>query len=177
VSRRTVEEWRRAVYMSPRVNDATRVLLLYLADHMRADRTVSVPQATIAKGIGKSPRRVAERVKQGLESGLLDRKAPGYRGHTAIYQGLFPNAESMSPTSTLSSAETRTLSPLERVRHGGYPTTRADLTARVADRDVGNDEKPEDRPAVVDLPVCQWHGHARCPDDCANHPANREATA
>ena len=173
MSRRSVEQWRREVYRSHRLGDAARVLLLYLADHMSTDRKVSVPRATIAKALNRSERRVSERVSAAHEAGFLSTVSAGHRGHVPVYQGLFPSAERETATSTLSSRQSVTLSTLERETHGGPTTTRADLTARVTDRDVGNDEETEDRPARSGLLVCDCHGLA----DCSSLGPNREAIA
>lgn len=87
--RRTVEDWRRAVYKST-VTDAVRVYLLRLADHMDADRTVCVPRRQLARELNRHEQRIAERTTAAIKAGLLDVVSPGYKGHTAVYQGLFP---------------------------------------------------------------------------------------
>jgi hypothetical protein len=117
--RRTLNDWKREVYRSRKIGDPVRVLLLCMADHMRADRTISVPRATLAKAIGKSERRVSERVSAAHKAGLLSTVSAGYRGHTAVYQGLFPDHKSGTSTSPLSGAETRPLSTLESGTPGG----------------------------------------------------------
>lgn len=166
MSRRSVEDWRRQVYRATVVGGRVQVLLLLMADHMRADRKVSIPRARLAAYLDITERRVSERIKVAIEHGYLDKVGGGYRGRTAEYQALFP-AERVTPTSTLSSTETRTLSPLERVTDGGYPITTADLSARGADRDVGSNEDE----------ACRWHGFEACPEDCADHPSSRRRTA
>lgn len=80
MSRRSVEEWRRAVYRSHRINDATRVYLLYLADHMRSDRKVSIPQASIEKALAKPKRRIDSRRAAAIAAGFLGHVSAGYRG-------------------------------------------------------------------------------------------------
>ena len=83
----------------PQLTDPVRVYLLYLAEHMHADRKVSVPRKTIAKALGRSERRVTERVSAAHEAGFLHTVSAGYRGHVPVYQGIFPAAERETPTS------------------------------------------------------------------------------
>jgi hypothetical protein len=162
VSKLSVAEWRRQVFHSRRLSDPARVYLLLLAEHMRADRKVSVPRATIARALGKSERRITERTAAAHEAGFLSTVSAGYRGHVPVYQGIVPTAERETPTSALLSAETRALSKRRRATHGGPTITTLDLYSRGADRDVGNyDEHPE-RPAGYDLTVCDCHGFPDC---------------
>jgi hypothetical protein len=177
------------VYRSPLLKDPQRVVLLLLADHMRADRKVSVPCCDLAATLGKSERRVGHRIGEAIDRGFLVRVRRGQKGITAEYQGTFPSAVSMTPGVPAETTLSRTAtSPLRKApgvpaetpvrRTPGVPTTTtAERQSDPQHRNVGNDEKTQDRPAVVDLPVCSWHLHIACPEDCANHPANREATA
>jgi hypothetical protein len=168
VSRRTVEDWRRAAYRSHLISDPVRVLLLWLADHARQDMTVSVPRDRIAKALNKSERRIAERFRDARDAGFLFQMSAGYRGHTSVFRCTFPDVERVTPTSTLSSAETRTLSPQESVTPGGHAITTADLSLRGTDRNVARDERE----------ACRWHGQSSpCPSDCADHPTNRQESA
>lgn len=159
MSRRTIEDWRRAVYRA-RVSGNVQVLLLLMADHMRTNLTVSVPRTILAKELGIHEQRVAERIKVATEHGWLFRSAGGYRGRTAEYRALFPGervreigthseGERVRPTSTHSTPEIGTHSTTECVPDGGYAITTADLSLRGADRNVGRDEKVP-APAVVD---------------------------
>jgi hypothetical protein len=108
-----VEEWRCAVYAHPTIKDGVRVYLLKLADHMRADRTVSVPRRTIARQLGKSERRIDERNKEARAAGLIDVVVRGQKNVTAVFVGLFP--EPLSATdggraeTTLSATESSAL--------------------------------------------------------------------
>jgi hypothetical protein len=175
LSRRTIEEWRRAVFRSPRISDPVRVYLLFLAEHMRADRKVSVPRGDVAKALGKHERRISERTTAAHAAGFLSTVSPGYRGHVPVYQGTFPNAERETPTSTLSGAETRTLSALKRVRPHSPPLLETDLSLAGYGRNVGIDEKAEDHPARSDLLVCECHGFPDC--SSLDRPHNREESA
>ena len=84
-----VEDWRREVFRSARITDATRVLLLLMADRMDANRKVSVPRSELARLLGRREQRVAERFHSAVESGLLTTVSRGHKGRTAVYQGLF----------------------------------------------------------------------------------------
>lgn len=84
-------DWRALVYRHAGINNSVRVMLLYLADNMRADRTVSIPQSRIAEALGVNPRRVKERIADARSAGLIDTVRQGRPGITAMYQGLFPD--------------------------------------------------------------------------------------
>ena len=127
--RKTLEQWRRAVYQSPLISDAVRVYLLKLADHMSADRLVSVPRSQIARELSRHEQRIAERTKAAIEADFLAVVSKGYKGHTAVYQGTFPTAAGAALRTDLQYAK----GPLERyplgpdcVPDGEYATTRAD---------------------------------------------------
>lgn len=89
--RRTKEDWADAVVRDPRLTNATKILLLRLPDHMNRDRIFSVPRSQLAHMLGRSERRVQGRLKEAVEVGYLVSVRPGYRGHTAEYQGTFPD--------------------------------------------------------------------------------------
>jgi hypothetical protein len=187
VSRRSLGEWRRMVYRSPLLSDPQRVVLLLLADHMRADRKVSVPCCDLAAVLGKSERRIGHRIGEAIERGFLVRVKRGQKGVTAEYQGTFPNAVSVTPGVPAETAFSRTAtSPLRKApgvpaettvrrTHGGPTTTTAEPRSDPHHRDVGNDEKTEDQPAPSDDQVCECHGFP----DCAslNRPRTREESA
>lgn len=143
--RRSVDEWMDAVTRASRVSSSTQVLLLHLGRHMRADRTVSIPRCDLADALGISERRITERITKAHEVGFLATKSPGYRGHTAVYEGLFPSGTATSPlsgesgthTSPLSVPESVPLSMRERGTHGGPTTSTANLSPFLTDRNVG----------------------------------------
>jgi hypothetical protein len=89
---RTKQDWRAAVWQSSRITDATRALLLLMADSMKPDQTVSVPRSKLAAQLGRHERRIDERIKQAVEAGFLESVTPGYRTHTAVYRCRFPRA-------------------------------------------------------------------------------------
>lgn len=127
--RPTPEQWREAVYKSQAITDAVRVVLLLLADYMRQDRTVSVPRATIANKLGRTERRISQRIADAHHAGFLDTISKGYRGSTAVYVGTFPDPERVTVSSTLLVSKSVTLSTLERVPPGGPTISTADLSA------------------------------------------------
>jgi len=81
------------------MTEGVRVLLLVLADRMRAERYVSVPRSELAQVLDVAPRRVTERILIAKELGLLDTVAQGRPGVTAVYQGLFPSGAHVRTTS------------------------------------------------------------------------------
>ena len=185
--RRTVEDWRRAVYRTHRLGGAVQVLLLRLADHMRQDRSVCVPRAQLAAELGVHEQRIAERIRTAVEAGFLSKKSGGYRGVTATYEGLFPEecvplsstqsgSERVRATSTHSIGEIGTHSMRECVLESGTPLVERTSPQAVTGRDVGSEEQAEGRLFRFPLTGCVWHEHL-CPDDCAKQPASREASA
>ena len=86
----TASEWRAFVYRyrGPGVGNGVRVLLVYLADNMRPDRTVSVPRSTIARDLGVSEREVTARIRAARDAGLLDTVVPARRCAAAVYRGI-----------------------------------------------------------------------------------------
>lgn len=58
---------------------------------MKADRTVCVPRAQIARELNRHEQRIAERTRAAINAGFLATVSTGYKGHTAVYQGSFPD--------------------------------------------------------------------------------------
>lgn len=69
---------------------ATKLLLLTMAQHMSEDRRVSVPREDLARQMRVHPQRVAERIRKAKDAGYLTQVGGGYKGTTAIYEGVFP---------------------------------------------------------------------------------------
>lgn len=90
------DRWRATLWRAP-VSDATRILLLLLADHMRTDGHVSVPRAELAATLGRTERRVNDRIKEARAAGLLDCIAAGRPGRTAEYVALLPKGAQVRP--------------------------------------------------------------------------------
>ncbi len=102
----TAAEWKALVYCyrGPGVGNGVRVLLLYLADRMRANRTVSVPRSTIARDLGISASEVTQRIKAARDAGLLDTVVQASPHVTAVYAGQFPApVRGTGPTSEVTS--------------------------------------------------------------------------
>lgn len=93
------------------VTAKVKVYLLYLADHMRADRTVSIPRRHVAVALGASERRVDDWNTAARQVGLLDVVVRGQKGVTAVYVALFPEPFSATKPSALNSPETVALKP------------------------------------------------------------------
>ena len=89
--RRTVDQWRTVVYKSAAISDAVRVYLLKLSEHMKADLSVSVPRSQLARELNRHEQRIAERTRAAIGARLLDPVSPGYKGHTAVYNAVFPD--------------------------------------------------------------------------------------
>jgi hypothetical protein len=81
------------VFQHKPLNGNVGILLLYLADHMRADLTVSVPRTQIAADLNIHPARVTERIKAAHDAGLLDTIVHGRERTTAVYKAMFPHRE------------------------------------------------------------------------------------
>ena len=186
---------RTGVTLSLRANHVsgnTRVLLLLLADdYMRPDLSVSVNRKTLAKRLGLSERRVADRFQEAVgekvvsnpdtaafnhANRLLDRVVRGQKNAQAVYQGLMPNAGfNVTPSRHVENT----------VQHDTPQHVETDQKRHVENPDLS--VKPESQRdamasclTTADLtPLgCPWHDESHpCPTDCRNHPQNREAFA
>lgn len=85
------DRWRAEVYRSPLISDSVRVVLLVLADHMTSRGYVSVPRTKLAAKLGRSPRRITERLEKARAAGFLDVVRNGRPGQTAEYVATFPD--------------------------------------------------------------------------------------
>ncbi len=85
------DRWRATVLRSPHITDSVRVVLLILADHMTEKGYVSIPRTAIADAIGRTPRRVTERLEKARDAGLLDVVRSGRPGRTAEYVAVIPS--------------------------------------------------------------------------------------
>lgn len=95
------ERWRREVYRTPAITDGCRVVLLAMVDDMRQDGYVTVPRDQLADRLGKSERKVSQRLAEAVDARLLDRVVRGQKGRTAVYRALLR----VSGTSTLNGAQ------------------------------------------------------------------------
>ena len=87
------DRWITEVFQADYIGDACRVLLLLLGQRMTDAGRVSVPRSELARALGRHEQRIAERIKEAREAGLLDQVGGGYRGVTAIYEALLPGAK------------------------------------------------------------------------------------
>lgn len=85
--------WRAHILRTSGITDSVRVLMLLLADHMSEDGRVSVPRSHLAQQLGRSERRINERMSAAVEAGKLGRVERGRVGRTATYIALLPGAE------------------------------------------------------------------------------------
>ena len=195
MSRRSVEDWRRDVFRSTVLSDRAKVLLLFLAEHMNADRRVSLPRAQVAKALGKSERRITERITEAHDAGWLSTVVRGQKGITAVYQGLFPDVLSGTdarplnrrqskfsgtPTSPLKGAETRPLNRPNDAFRGrtSVPPIEERTSQRVVtDRNGGSEDEVRAPDAESRPTACEAHGWADCPDrECIDQQARRNAS-
>jgi hypothetical protein len=84
--------WRRRVFAAPasELPDSVRVLLLWLADHVDEHGGICVPRSDMAEGIGRSHRRINDRLDDAVALGWLRRIDPGRPGATARYSADVP---------------------------------------------------------------------------------------
>ncbi|MGI8680655.1 MAG: hypothetical protein ACR2JO_00675 [Mycobacteriales bacterium] len=103
MTRRNVRDrWTVEVLRSEQVGDACRVLLLTMALEMAERGTVSVERRTLAAALNRHPQRVAERIAEAREAGLLDLVSGAHRGRPAQYVAVIPSAESVPVSGTQS---------------------------------------------------------------------------
>jgi hypothetical protein len=94
------EQWLREVLRSARLHPQTKVVLVVLYKHMRADCKVSISRATVAGELGwRHVRRVTERVAAAHKAGFLVTVRPGSYGRTATWQGVIPDHATWRVTS------------------------------------------------------------------------------
>ncbi len=159
------ERWRVEVWRSPAVTDSVRVLLVLLAEHMCADGYVSVPRKALAERLGRTPRRITERLELAVSAGLLTRVESGKPGRTATYRALMPEVRTGAPSKgadgrtsvgvrIAATIGVRTGAPLAERAHGadGGPAignAQRGLTrlAAVPSYTSGEDEDRQRRPA------------------------------
>ncbi len=84
------DSWLERVTAAPDLSDAVRVLLMVLARKMTAAGYVSIPRHDLAKQIGRSPRRVTDRIQSAILANYLAVVRSGCPGHTAEYQAMVP---------------------------------------------------------------------------------------
>lgn len=172
--RRTPSDWKAEVYRRRDIPETVRVLLIWLGDSMKADRTVSRPRSEMAHCLGISENKVSQRISRAHELGWLSTVAKGYRGSTAVYQGTFAGtqkgsgnrkplgAERGTATTPLSLSKIGTLSTEESVTPGGNTSTTADLSVSTHDRDDGTDRSGGESARSEPCWTCAGDGCADC---------------
>ncbi|MCU1691153.1 MAG: hypothetical protein JWM64_244 [Frankiales bacterium] len=100
---------------SAAISDSVRVLLLALCDDMTEAGQVSVPRSRLATRLGRSERRVSERLEQAVEARLLDRVQTGTPGRTAVYAALLATEQRRVRPRTTSRREGGGRPPLEPI--------------------------------------------------------------
>ena len=159
MSRRSVYDWRRAVFRSE-ISPNVRLLLIYMSDHMQErNRHVSIPRVKMAAALGWAEQRVSQRLKEAVEAGFLSSVEPGYRGHTAVYQGLFPDVlEAERVRENRSQSQPR--------KHGRYvrgmrpqntdTNTRADPLSRGDHREKRSNDEGVPTPVGAEVTATWW---------------------
>lgn len=104
------DRWVAAVLKTTLVGDATKVLLVAMSLDMDHKGYVSVLRPVLAERIGRSERRVTERLSDAVEAKLLDHVRRGQKGVTPVYRAMLPH--SLSET---------VYSPLNTQRDGSQP--------------------------------------------------------
>jgi len=160
--------WKQAVY-APRagLSDGTRVLLLYLHDHMDARGIVSRPRSKVCADLGLHSARVTERLRQARDLGFLDTVRRGRPHVTAVYQAVIPALEVRQPYLKRASPEVRQPGSdevrLAYLPDGSRGTPHRQPSSSTAERpsatpavaeadDVGSDEKTHERAVSIDDP-------------------------
>ena len=103
--------WTREVKRTPAVADACRVLLLVLGAHMDPTGLVSLKRCDLAAELGRSERRVAERLEQAVTVQFLTRMRRGQKGVTAVYRASLPVAQQDGPQHPERLSARRTTAP------------------------------------------------------------------
>lgn len=73
------------------LTDSVKLLLVVLADGMDERGSVSIPRDDLAARLGRSPRRITERIQSARKAGWLDTLGRAYPGRTAVYRATFPS--------------------------------------------------------------------------------------
>lgn len=84
------ERWVDEVFRTPHVTDSVRVALLALAGDMDDEGAVTARRDRLAERLGRSDRRVGDRLKAGIDSGYLERVARGQKNGDGKYRATIP---------------------------------------------------------------------------------------
>ena len=85
--------WLQEVTCSGSITDSCRVLLLVAVRHMDATGRFEVMRSDLALKLGRSTRRVDERLEQAIRAGYLVRVTRGQKYVTAVHRAALPNSQ------------------------------------------------------------------------------------
>ena len=94
----TLAEWKAVVYLHRGLPSSVKVLLLFLADHMADDLTVSVPQSELTERLGLWRQHVSDRVKAAVAAGVLTLVEPAHGRRPAVYVASRRGTDSVTST-------------------------------------------------------------------------------
>lgn len=122
--------WVAEVFRTSRVPDSVKLTLVALAAQMRDNGYVSYPRSRLAEDLGRSPRRITERLQAAREAGLLARVSAGFKGHTAEYRACLPDRKGRRILAPFGGADGRTLGPPVMGADGGPTIDRVVVAER-----------------------------------------------
>jgi hypothetical protein len=166
------ERWRREVWRTQRVSDSVRVVLLLLAEDMAANGQVSVPRSELAERLGRSPKRVTERLRVAIEAGLLARVMAGQPRTTAVYAAVLPAGSGGAPVRTpVRGADSRPYrgAPVRTPHLSTDARERPDLGGADGGPAIGKRESPQ----VVGLQRARVPGEERSSEEEQEHAHER----
>ena len=102
------DQWVEEVFRTPLITDSTRVVLLALAFEMDESGLVSFRRKDLAARLGRSDRRVGDRIANAIDAGYLRRISRGQRNGLGRYQATLPGDSSGHPGVPKSNAVFRT---------------------------------------------------------------------
>lgn len=143
------DRWRAEVIKTGLISDSVRVVLIVLADSMTDAGYVSVPRAKLAELVGRSPRRITERIEKARQVGYLDVVRRGQPGRTAEYCATLPAHGAHGRTTDMvriaAPIQVRTGAPPWESAHGadGGPANARVTNARRDQTDNGHDSRAD----------------------------------
>lgn len=87
------DQWVREVFRNPGITDATRVMLLSLAQDMDEDGRVEVSRDEIAVRLNRHPRKITDRYNAGQAAGFLAKAGGGNRSGSNVFQATMPGRD------------------------------------------------------------------------------------
>ena len=115
------DQWVEEVFRTPLITDSTRVALLALVPEMDESGLVSFRRQDLAARLGRSDRRVGDRIANAIDAGYLRRISRGQRNGLGRYQATLPGDSSGHPGVPKSNAVFRTPGgPEEKFLQDGF---------------------------------------------------------